>query len=59
VIIHSLFTRVRSIAAQEPESVLNAVVVFVLVLVGQIAPVAGDIPGKEIKRILTSLLERG
>src|SRR6266403_2128531 len=52
-------TRVRSIAAQEPESVLNAVVVFVLVLVGQIAPVAGDMPGKEITRILTSLLERG
>src|SRR5467141_441119 len=54
-----LVTRVRSIAAQEPESVLNAVVVFVLVLVGQIAPVAGDMPGKEIMRILTSLLERG
>src|ERR1700730_12059921 len=50
-----LATRVRSIAAQEPESVLKAVVVFVLVLVGQIAPVAGDMPPKEITLFLASL----
>jgi hypothetical protein len=54
-----LLARIRSITAQEPESVLKAMVVFLLVLVGQIAPVTGDMARKEIMRLLAGLLKRG
>src|SRR6266849_1410052 len=50
---------VCSIAAQEPEPVLEAVVVFLSVLVGQIAPLAANVEREELARLLFRFPKRG
>src|SRR5438128_1235715 len=47
-----------AVGAQEPETVLLAVVVFLAVLVGQNAPFAVDMAREEFARLLSCLLKR-
>lgn len=52
-------SRIRFVAAQEPEAVLQAELVFVAVVFGEFSPIVGDVPGEKVHRTLPALFESG